>query len=220
MSFYIQIGAGGGDLDEISNFKDGFTNFLKKRGVKKDDKILIVEANPLNLDRLKECWKDFKNLKILNLAIVDKRFDDENIKIYYTEDDKPCYQVSSIFKEHLIKHYPNSKILTKTVQSKKINDFLIDETKKKPIEYLAIDTEGLDFDLVMDIDFDIFEIKNISIEFLHLNKKCKKQLIHKLIEKGYSYYGNGFDVRGYDFMFTKKMNFFLKIKTKYFINIF
>ena len=165
MSFYIQIGAGGGDLDEISNFKDGFTNFLKKRGVKKDDKILIVEANPLNLDRLKECWKDFKNLKILNLAIVDKRFDDENIKIYYTEDDKPCYQVSSIFKEHLIKHYPNSKILTKTVQSKKINDFLIDETKKKR----------------------------------------------------YSYYGNGFDVRGYDFMFTKKMNFFLKIKTKYFM---
>ena len=176
-----------------------------------------IEANPLNLDKLKKCWKNFKNLKILNLAIVDKRFDDEKIKIYYTEDDKPCYQVSSVFKEHVIKHYPNSEILTKIVKSKKINDFLMDETKKESIEYLAIDAEGIDFDLVMDIDFDIFEIKNISIEFLHLSKKCKKQLISKLLKNGYSYCGNGFDIRGYDFMFTKKMNFFLKIKTKYFM---
>jgi len=31
MAFYIQIGSGAGDMDGSLNFKDGFTNFIKKK---------------------------------------------------------------------------------------------------------------------------------------------------------------------------------------------
>ncbi len=59
-------------------------------------------------------------------------------------------------------------------------------------------------------------IQNISIEFLHLDKLKRKKLINKLADSGYSFKGSGFDINGYDLMFQKKTNIFLKFKTKYF----
>jgi len=217
MSYYIQIGAGAGDQDESANYKDGFTDFIKKKTYNKDDKILIVEANPLNLDKLKICWKDYSNLKIYNLAIVDSNFKNNSIKLFYTEDDKPCYQVTSIYIEHVKKHYPKSIILEKNIESKKINDFLSEEIDDQKIEYLAIDAEGIDFYLIMDLNLKKFDIKNISIESIHLEKEQKKILVNKLLENGYSYNGKGFDVNGSDLMFRKKMNLYSKLRTKNFL---
>ena len=53
---------------------------------------------------------------------------------------------------------------------------MIEKTKLENIEYLAIDVEGIDYDLLMDIDFNKLKIKNISFEFIHLNEEqIKKQ---------------------------------------------
>ena len=63
MSYFIQIGAGAGDRDERLDFKDGFTNFIKNKELNKNDKILLVEANPLNIKKLKECSYDYLDKK-------------------------------------------------------------------------------------------------------------------------------------------------------------
>ena len=217
MSYYIQIGAGAGDQDPRVNFKDGFTKFIKNIKLDKNDKILLIEANPLNIKKLKECWKNYENTKIFNLALVDKNFSKKDIKLYYTEDDKPCYQVTSLFYSHVKKHYPTSKILELHTKTKNINSFLNTEVGNNIIKYLAIDAEGIDFDLMMDIDYQNFEIQNISFEVLHLNLKQKKKLKEKLMANGYSYFGRGFDPHGYDLMFKKKMNPYLWLKTKFFV---
>lgn len=217
MSYYVQIGAGAGDQDARVNFKDGFTKFIKNIKLDKNDKILLIEANPLNIKKLKECWKNYENTKIFNLALVDKNFSEKDIKLYYTEDDKPCYQVTSLFYSHVKKHYPISKILELHTKTKNINSFLNTEVGNNIIKYLAIDAEGIDFDLMMDIDYQNFEIQNISFEVLHLNLKQKKKLKEKLMANGYSYFGRGFDPHGYDLMFKKKMNPYLWLKTKFFV---
>ena len=204
MSYYIQIGAGGGDQDEGTNYQDGFTNFIKKDVRNQYNKILIVEANSLNIDKLKFCWKDFPNSKIYNIAIVENSFNDKYVKLFYAKDDKPCYQVTSINKDHVRKHYPNSEILEIKIPSKKINDFLLQEVGFEKIEYLAMDIEGIDFSIIMDLNLKKFDIKNISIEHLHFTKAQKKLVLKKLTENGYSYSGSGFDINGYDIMFKKK----------------
>jgi len=214
MPYFIQIGAGAGDQDERLDFKDGFTKFVKEN-INNENNILVVEANPHNLKKLKDCWKNYSNVRIFNIAIVDRHYKKDDIKLYYTESDAPCYQITSINKEHVKKHYPNDKIIELNVRSQKINDFLIEKTKLENIEYLAIDVEGIDYDLLMDIDFDKFEIKNISFEFIHLNEEQIKNIFNRLIKNGFSYTGKGFDINGYDLMFKKKINFFLKLKTKY-----
>ena len=42
---FVHIGAGAGDLDPSSNFRDGFAEFVKNQKNKKF-KIYVVEANP------------------------------------------------------------------------------------------------------------------------------------------------------------------------------
>jgi len=214
MPYFIQIGAGAGDQDERLDFKDGFTKFVKEK-INNENNILVVEANPHNLKKLKDCWKNYSNVRIFNIAIVDSHYKKDDIKLYYTESDAPCYQITSINKEHVKKHYPNDKIIELNVRSQKINDFLIEKTKLENIEYLAIDVEGIDYDLLMDIDFDKLKIKNISFEFIHLNEEQIKNIFNRLIKNGFTYTGKGFDINGYDLMFKKKINFFSKLKTNY-----
>ena len=214
MSYYIQIGAGAGDQDERASYQDGFTNFVKKITKKQSDRFLIVEANPLNLDKLRICWKDFLNLKIYNIAIVNDNFKDNHINLFYTKEDGPCYQVTSIYEDHVKKHYPQSEILKIKVSTIKINDFLNQNVGLNKIKYLAIDVEGIDFDLLMDLDFKKFDIENISFEFIHFNKQQTIKVFKKLLHNGYTYCGKGFDINGFDLMFKKKINLLLRIKTK------
>ena len=54
------------------------------------------------------------------------------------------------------------------------------------------------------IDFNNFNIQNISFEYLHLTNKEKKSIIKKLNSYGYSYCGYGLDHNNYDYLFTKK----------------
>ena len=41
--------------------------------------------------------------------------------------------------------------------------------KKKVINFFSIDIEGMDYDVIEDINLKKFEIKNFSFEHLHLN---------------------------------------------------
>jgi len=204
MEIYIQLGAGVGDKDIATNYKDGFTGFVKNKKLNINDKIILVEANPFNINKLKECWFKFENKKILNIAIVNEKFYSREAYIYYCKDDAPTFQASSLIYSHLKKHYPKSNILKKKIKVKRINEFLYENCKNYKIKYLAIDIEGLDYDVIMSIDFNQFNIENLSFEILHLSLFKKINLINRLILNGYKYSGKGFDINGYDLMFQKK----------------
>ena len=76
--------------------------------------------------------------------------------------------------------------------------------KDSNVESFSIDVEGIDYDIIMDINLKKYNIKNFSIEYLHLRRDQKKNLIRKLLENGYSYKGFGLDHNNIDWMFTKK----------------
>ena len=199
----VHIGAGAGDKDPGFNYRDGFTEFAKKID-NKDKKIYLVEANPNNINKLEETWQDHNNICIINKAIVPNKINEKLIKLYFCEDDAPNFQVMSASIDHVRKHYPKSEIKYLEIETIKISDFLSYYFKNKMIESLSIDIEGLDFDVIMDIDLDNISIKNISFEYLHFSKLQKKKMINHLISKGYSYNGFGIDHNNFDWLFTKK----------------
>ena len=201
---FVHLGAGAGDLDERANFRCGFTEFIKKN-VKSNNKIFILEANPKNITKLRECYKNFSNANIYNLGISINN--EKSLKFYYTDDDAPHYQVCSTKIEHLKKHYPNSIIKNFEIISLSINEFFREKVKENIIDYLSIDLEGIDFDALMSINMKKFDIKNISIEFIHLTSLEKKKMIKHLNQNGYSYVGNGYDHNNFDFLFKRKKIF-------------
>ena len=60
---FVHFGAGAGDLDERMNFRCGFTELIKSNCTIQD-KAFVVEANPKNINKLKLCYRDFKNVEV------------------------------------------------------------------------------------------------------------------------------------------------------------
>ena len=198
---YVHLGACIGDWDKTGLNRCGFTEFIKKDS-KINDKIFLVEANPKNISKLEESYKNFNNARILNLGVTARK--NNEITFFYTEDDAPYYMVCSTKINHVLKHYPNSKINEFKIKTVSVNNLFKDYIKEKNIDYLSIDLEGIDFEILMSINLNEYNIKNISIEYLHLNKKQKKQLVNYLLKYGYSYCGFGYDFNNFDFLFKKK----------------
>ncbi len=203
---YVHIGAGAGDLDAGALFRDGFSEFVKKNN-DEDKRIYLVEANPSNISKLKISWKDYKNAKIFDFAITSSKQDEKRIKFYYSLDDAPHYQQFSNDIEHVKKNYKDlKKIKFKYIDCVKINDFLNKNFKNKVINFFSIDIEGMDYDVIEDINLKKFEITNFSFEHLHLNIYQKIKLFRKFLKFGYSYNGSGLDHNDFDWTFQKKKN--------------
>tara|TARA_Y100000385_G_C12865773_1_gene539269 strand:+ start:86 stop:778 length:693 start_codon:yes stop_codon:yes gene_type:complete len=207
---FVHLGAGVGDLDKRANFRCGFTELIKKNCTSEDN-AFVVEANPKNLGKLKLCYKNFQNVKIFNLAITHK-FSKE-LTFFFTEDDAPHFQVCSIDINHVKKHYPNSEINSFKVEAININHFFQKNVEKK-IDYLSIDLEGIDYSILMNIDFKNIRVENISIEHLHLTKNQKKNMVSHLNKLGFSYCGNGYDHNNYDYLFKNKKILWNRILSK------
>ena len=206
----VQIGSGSSNLD--SNIQDGFANFVRKKNIKK--KIYIVEANNIHLKNLKKFWKNEKNIRIFNLAITPDNILKKKMTFFYSEQDKPNYQIFSNSKKFVKKHFAHSSIKKKNVNCLNISRFL-ENNKLKKVNYLSIDIESMDFEVLYHLDFNKFDIKNISFEHLHLSLWEKLKIIIKFIKHDYYFSGMGFDVRKSDWMFTK--NFRSKKIITYFL---
>jgi len=96
---FIQIGAGAGDLDKRADYRDGFTEFIKKLPRNRIKKIILVEPNPLNIPLLKECWKNYPESTIYEIGIIPTTYQETTIDFYYHPDDAPHYQVASVKKK-------------------------------------------------------------------------------------------------------------------------
>ena len=203
---YVHIGAGAGDLDAGAHFRDGFSEFVKEND-DQNKKIYLVEANPSNISKLKESWKDYRNVEIFNFAITASKFYEKKIKFYYSLNDAPHYQQFSSNIEHVKKNYKDlDKIKFKYIDSVKINDFLYKNFKNEIINFFSIDIEGMDYDVIQDINLKEYEIINFSFEHLHLNFYQKIKVFKKFLKFDYSYNGSGIDHNDFDWTFKKKKN--------------
>jgi len=197
---FIQIGAGAGDLDERANFRDGFTEIIKGLPRHIIKKIILVEPNPLNIPLLKECWKDYPEAIIYEIGIVPKKYQNDTMDLYYSPLDGPNYQVASINKNHVQKHYGDNCELEKFIISVKHLEYFINEITTEGIELLALDIEGIDADVLLDINFNNLKIKYISFEHIHLGN-YKENVLNHLENNNYEFLGLGVDPNGYDYLY-------------------
>jgi FkbM family methyltransferase len=201
---FIQVGAGAGDLDPRMNNRDGFTEYVKSLDPTTINKIVLVEPNPINIPKLKECWRDYPQAEILNIGICTSTADRRRITFYYADKDAPHYQVFSMIPEFVQAQYPNEPLRTVEVDCITIQE-LIDRTLgNQSIETLALDIEGIDAAIIEDTNWKNINCNFLSFEQIHLGDK-RSAVVDLLENFGFSFVGNGLDHNGYDWMFRKNI---------------
>jgi len=205
--FFIQIGAGAGDLDSRADYRDGFTEFIKSNSLLPNDKIILVEPNPLNISTLKKCWSQYQNTEIYELGIVPKNYSGQMLPFYYTQLDAPHFQVASFNSQHVLKHYPEltfDDLIAINIPAMDLEAFVNKSTSGQPISLLALDIEGLDAEVLLDTNFKDMNVDFVSFEHLHLGSK-KVDVLNYFEQSGFILCGNGIDHQGFDYLF-KKLN--------------
>lgn len=207
---FLQIGAGAGDRDPRTNFKDGFTDFVKGTHLTAEDRVVLVEPNPENIELLKECWRDVKNAEILQVAVLPWDQSDRVLTLWYSIEDGPHFQLTSHERAHVEKYYPQGTIRHFDVAATSINRLLHQVRGELSLEFLGIDVEGLDAEVLLSIDWSEADFHAISYESVHMAEA--ELLVHeKFRSAGYIAAGVGIDTHGLDTLVLKPDSSRLKI---------
>ena len=155
---------------------------------KRNWKGINIDINSLSIDYFNYLRPNDINI---NLGVAKKN----TIKtLYFQKNKSPLNTLNlSHAKKIFSNKFKKKKIKTKTLTS------ILDKTKynKKKIDFLNIDTEGGDLDVLKSLDFKKYEPKLICVEFIdHFSpdqKKIKKHKIYKfLIDKKYKLVWSGY----------------------------
>jgi hypothetical protein len=204
-AIYVQIGAGAGDQDSRADFRDGFTEYVKKLPPQTVGRIILVEPNPINIPALKRCWENYPQAEIYQYGVVPKRFSGARLNFYYLPSDAPHYQVASVNAGHVLKHYKRATIADLKVLPVDTIDlelFMELAVGGERVELLSLDIEGIDADVLLDTDLTRLNVNSVSFEHVHLG--ASKGLVVSHFEKaGFVKIGNGVDYNNYDWLYQR-----------------
>jgi hypothetical protein len=190
----VQIGCSVGK-DEVSEIISQNLTIL--------DKIILVDMNPNSLNVCREYYSKISDKIIfLNLAIVGDDLT-SSIEGFYPKVD-PISPFTSVSKNHVFRHIQfeegpaKKEIESFSVPAMSINR-LFKEYKIDKLDYLYIDAENLDQDIVDSIDFSDIIIQNLIFEHIHIQREDLKRVWNKLRDNNYMG-----EYAGYNFVCKKR----------------
>lgn len=143
---------------------------------------LLIEPLPQLLPYLKESYKNIPNIIIENKAITTEGSKE---LIFYVDVNDPITELSSLNKQHLIDHNIAEKDIQEvTVQGEKL-ETILDYYNVKELDWLFVDVEGYDCDILLDFDFSKYKIDSVVFEYTHSDGAFSKggPKLNKLIDK-------------------------------------
>ena len=165
-----------------------------------NEQILLVEPVPYNYNRLKEDFKNNKNIHICTNAV----FSENKIRKFYYVNENSITKlgkhwasgIGSFNKNHILEHKTKRfKIEDRDIVEIEIEfvtfDNLIKKYSIKSIDKLQIDVEGAEYEILKSIDFKTIEIKSIQFESKHFDGTFKEgpkleEIKQKLKSEGYN----------------------------------
>ncbi len=178
----------GEDIEVFNYFKNKKNGFYVDVGayhpIQRNNTMLLYLNGweGINIDISDFSIKLFNHLRPrdnnLNLAISNK---EGNIEMFY---QKKLSQLSTIKKEFANKSFQGN-IKTKEINSKTLTSVLNDSKfKEKKIDFLDIDVEGADIDVLESLDFHKYSPELICVEVIEKNKE-DSQIFKFLKKRGY-----------------------------------
>jgi FkbM family methyltransferase len=151
---------------------------------KQISRVLIVEPSEEALAKCKENYAGIPNAEFHNLAIVS---DDSNGAILYSPKNQPDSHHSSLIPNHTLLH-GHKQIEGVAVRAMGIGTFL-QRNNIEICDRLYIDTEGLDFYILMSLDFAKYRVGFIRYESHHFDGLGNKGQNHRFFNERLSRLG-------------------------------
>ena len=146
------------------------------------NKVLLIEPVNYNFQSLKNRFKNINNIIFENVGVSDEK---KQIKFYYVKESSIkklgkewASGIGSFKKKHLLDHHRKRFQITESdieevdVKIVVFND-LVEKYNISEIEYLFIDTEGYDYQIIKSIDFNKTKINKVKFEYKHLDDTFK-----------------------------------------------
>lgn len=133
---------------------------------------LFVEPNSFCISDLKNCYSNYSNVFIENVAIKTPFQDEEELEIFYNTYDHSM-EISSCKLSHVQTHtYWCPEIRDGEIKSFKVPcltlENLLDKYQIKYLDWLLLDIEGIDAEVLLSFNWEKYNIKKIEFEHLHL----------------------------------------------------
>lgn len=177
--FFIQVGA----FDGVSG--DPIHDFVKRFGWKG----VLVEPQQKAYERLKETYKGFVGLELVNAAISTDSGTRKLFKILDSGEDSVEWaeQIASFDRASVERHATRENLGAIEVEEVQTISFaaLTEKFGVEKIDLLQIDTEGFDFQVIKMVDFEHQAPDIIHYEHCHLGKRTAEESFAFLIERGY-----------------------------------
>ena len=193
--FFIQVGANDGVTG------DHLHNYIKKNkwhGI-------LMEPVPYIFEKLKENYRTQPNLIFENSAIGKENglvpfysiseYNSEGVK--HDQFANGLAQLGSFDKKTLLQHsamHPEFKNFIKEIKVPTItlNDLFLKYSVTN-LDLLLIDTEGYDFEILNNTNFEKIKPAILIFEHQHISRNDYKILIRKLKSYGYKFFVNRWD---------------------------
>ncbi len=189
---FIQVGA-----------NDGISfDFLYEFAISRQSSGLVIEPVIDYFNELVINYKDYPEIKKINKAV---HCFEKSIKIYkIMESRKQKYpdwvKGMASFDENHHKRQNISKedMEVENVSAETLMNIISNSYSNKKIDYLQIDTEGYDLEILKMLDFSIVKPPIIKYEHVNLEKADLIASKKLLIDQGYSIFKEGIDTLGID----------------------
>lgn len=171
-------------LKETGYKRDGFfVEFGATNGVEGSNSFILEKEFGWRgiLSEPARCWHN--DLRQNRSALIDTRcvWNTSGEVIEFHEDEAATLSTIQIFAE--VDFHSRSTFKTYPVETISLVDLLEQHNAPKNIDYLSIDTEGSEYDILNSFDFDKYNIKIITCE--HNWSSNQSKIRELLFSKGY-----------------------------------
>ena len=166
----------------------------------KDQNIILVEPVPYNYNKLKENFKNFKNIHICTNAIFSVN---KLSKFYYVKENSIlklgkhwASGIGSFSKNHILEHKSKRfKVEQEDIEEIEVKFITFDDLVRnysiESIDKLQIDVEGAEYEILNSINYKKININSLQFESKHFDGTFKEgeklEIIKKkLILEGYN----------------------------------
>lgn len=195
----IQIGA-----------NDGFTNDPIHEFIESHANVsgVFIEPLPDVFERLCETYKNKPEFHFINAAVASVSRQGKSLQLWRIKPEYDEYYkgimasgITSANREYVLKkaaqnlpaNFGDPKLLIESIDpdTVELNDIARHYFKDQQVDLLQVDTEGMDDEIILSIDFRKWSPKMISFESIHIPQERLKNLLELLRLNLYRVYANG-----------------------------